>query len=232
MTCVAINGNLFPSFERKKRRAHKMCKQNLLMEMKQRRGYAEMRSLLRQTNVNFSCMGEPLLEIAIMSYLKNPILTEEELMQIAKDNAPMQIANGLPVYGLIADSLQNVYTHKSKKLEDEGVVMFYISSIANEVRINAMLETKEAEEGIDATAEERELMTAVCKRHMLKPKDTFKEVLNHVAGRSGYEDVDIMVNKLKRYLKIDDEKVSTKTAITKISKFVDEVLKEKNNLVF
>ena len=120
-----------------------MCKkENLLMEMKDRRGYAEMRLLLRRTNVDFDSMGEPLLEIAIMSYLKNPVLTEKDLMQIAKENAPMQIANGLPVYDIIADSLQNVYTHKSQKLENSNVVMFYISSIANEIRINALLETK------------------------------------------------------------------------------------------
>lgn len=201
------------------------------MEMKQRRGYAEMRLLFRRTNVNFSCMGEQLLEISIMSYLENPDLTEKELMQIAKENAPMQIANGVPVYGLIADSIQNVYTHKSKKLDEEGAVMLYISSIANEIRINAMLETIEAEQGIDATVEERDLMTAVCKRHMSKPKDTFKEVLNHVAGRSGYEDIDVMLGKLTKYLKVS-EKMTVKSAVTKIADFVDEVLKEKDNLVF
>lgn len=209
-----------------------MCrKENLLMEMKQRRGYAEMRLLLRRTNVNFSCIGEQLLEIAIMSYLENPALTEEELMQIAEENAPMRLATGVPVYALMAESLQNVYTHKSRKLDKEGAVMFYISSIANEIRINAVLETKEAEEGIDATAEDRDLMTAVCKRHMLKPKDTFKEVLNHVAGRNGYEDIDVMVRKLKKYLKIDAE-ISTKTATTKLSKFAEEVLEEKGKLIF
>lgn len=231
MTCVTANRNLFPCFKQKKRRAHIMCKKNFLMEMKQRRGYAEMRLLLRRTNVNFSCMGEQLLEVAIMSYLENPALTENELMQIAEENAPMQIANGVPVYGLIADSIQNVYTHKSKKLDEEGAVMLYISSIANEIRINAMLETIEAEQGIDATVEERDLMTAVCKRHMFKPKDTFKEVLNHVAGRSGYEDIDVMLGKLTKYLKVDD-KITIKAAINKLSDFVDEILAEKDNLVF
>ena len=201
------------------------------MEMKDRRGYAEMRLLLRRTNANFSCMGEQLLEIAIMSYLENPALTEKELMQIAEENAPMQLANGVSVCSLMAEALQNVYTHKSRKLDKEGAVQFYVSSIANEIRINAMLETKEAEEGIDATAEDRDLMTTVCKRHMLKPKDTFKEVLNHVAGRSGYDDIDVMVRKLKKYLKIDAD-ISTKTATTKLCKFADEVLEEKDRLIF
>ena len=208
-----------------------MCKKNFFMEMKQRRGYAEMRLLLRRSNVTFNCMGEPLLEIAIMSYLENPTLTEKQLMRIVEDNAPMQIAIGLPVYGLIADSLQNVYTHKSKKLEKEGVVMFYISSIANEVRINAMLETKEAEDEFLASVDERDLMTAVCKRRLFKPDDKFKEILNHVAGRYRYDDIDVMIRNLKRYLKID-EKISIKTSITKISEFVDEILKDKDNLVF
>ena len=208
-----------------------MCKKNFLMEMKQRRGYAEMRLLLRRTNVNFSCMGEQLLEVAIMSYLENPNLTENELMQIAEENSPMQIPNGVPVYGLMADSIQSVYTRKSKKLDKEGAVMFYISSIANEIRINAILEIKEAEKGISATPEETDLMTAVCKRRMLKPKDTFKEVLNHTAGRNGYDDVDLMIGKLARYLKFDG-KITIKTAINKISDFVNEILAEKNDLVF
>ena len=78
-----------------------MCKKgNFLMEMKDRRGYAEMRLLLRRANANFSCMGEQLLEIAIMSYLENPALTEKELMQIAEENAPMQLANGVSVCSL------------------------------------------------------------------------------------------------------------------------------------
>ena len=209
-----------------------MCKkENLLKEMNDRRGYADMRLLLRRSNVNFSSMGEPLLEIAVMSYLKNPALTEEELMQIAEDNAPMQIANGVPVYEVIEESLQNVHTHKSKKLEKEGMVMLFISSIANEIRINAMLEIKEAEKGITATPEERDLMTAVCKRHMLKPKDTIKEVLNHTAGRNGYEDIDIMIGKLTKYLKID-KKIAIKTAINRIAEFVNEILKEKDKLIF
>ncbi len=208
-----------------------MCKKNLIMEMKQRRGYAEMRLLFRRTNVNFNCVGESLLEIAVMSYLKDPTLNEEELIQIAKDNAPMQIPIGVSVYGAIADSLQNVYTHKSQKLEKENLVMFYISSIANEIRIDAMLETKEAEEGIDATVEERDLMTAVCKRHMHKPEDTFKEVLNHVAGKNGYEDIDVMIRKLRKYLKINTE-VNMTIAITELSDFADVILEEKDKLVF
>ena len=74
-------------------------------------------------------------------------------------------------------------------------------------------------------------MTAVCKRRIFKPKDTFKEVLNHTAGRNEYEDINSMLGKLTKYLKVS-EKISIKTAINKLSDFVDEVLKEKDNLVF
>ena len=94
-----------------------------------------------------------------------------------------------------------------------------------------MLETKEAEDEFLASVDERDLMTAVCKRRLFKPDDKFKEILNHVAGRYRYDDIDVMIRNLKRYLKID-EKISIKTSITKISDFVDEILKEKDNLVF
>lgn len=208
-----------------------MCRVNFLKEMKQRRGYAEMRMLFRRSNVNFSCKGEQFLEIAVMSYLENPALTQKELMLIAEENAPMQFANGISMYSLMLESLQNVYTHKSRKLDDEGAVMLYISSIANEIRINAMLEMKESEEGIDPSVEERDVMTSICKRRMLKPKDTFKEVLNHVAGRSEFEDIEDMLGKLTKYVKIS-EKITLESAIANMADFVDEVLKEKDSLVF
>ena len=133
--------------------------------------------------------------------------------------------------GLVVAGYDRTQTALTRQLEKEGMVMLFISSIANEIRINAMLEIKEAEKGITATPEERDLMTAVCKRHMLKPKDTIKEVLNHTAGRNGYEDIDIMIGKLTKYLKID-KKIAIKTAINRIAEFVNEILKEKDKLIF
>ena len=46
MTCVAIKGKYISLSQTKEKEAQKMCKKNLLMEMKQRRRYAEMRLLL------------------------------------------------------------------------------------------------------------------------------------------------------------------------------------------
>ena len=60
------------------------------MEMKKRRGYAEMRLLLRRTNVNFSSYGEPLLEIAIMSYLKDGNQSLEDLMYLDKKDSDIE----------------------------------------------------------------------------------------------------------------------------------------------
>ena len=95
------------------------------MEMKKRRGYAEMRLLLRRTNVNFSSYGEPLLEIAIMSYLKDENQSLEDLMKNAEENSPMSIPEGETAFDLIKDALQNAYTRHSFKVESE---MFILSS--------------------------------------------------------------------------------------------------------
>ncbi len=209
-----------------------MCKKKFLMEMKDRRGYAEMRLLLRRSNVNFSSMGEQLLEIAIMSYLQNPNQEKEELFKTVGENSPMPISEGETAFDLMKDALQNLYTRKSEKVASDKVVMTFISSIAEEIRITKVLEVKEVEEGLEITAEEREILISVCKRRFFKPKDTFKEVLNHVAGRNGYDDIEPMLRKLLRCVNLNTEE-DTEIAILDLAEVVDEnLLVEKDNLIF
>ncbi len=209
-----------------------MCKGKFFMGMKRRRGYAEMRLLLRRSNVNFSCMGEQLLEIAIMSYLQNPNQEKEELFKTVDENSPMPISDGETAFTLMKEALQNVHTHKSEKVTNDEVVMVFVSSIAEEVRISKALEMKEAEEGLNITAEERDLLISVCKRRYFKPDDTFKEVLNHVAGRNGYDDIEPMLRKLLKCVNLNTD-VNTEKAITNLAEVVDEnLLVEKDKLIF
>ena len=209
-----------------------MFKKKFLMEMKDRRGYAEMRLLLRRSNVNFSSMGEQLLEIAIMSYLQNPNQEKEELFKTVGENSPMPISVGVTSFDLMKVALHNLYTRKSEKVASDKVVMTFISSIAEEIRITKVLEVKEVEEGLEITAEEREILISVCKRRFFKPKDTFKEVLNHVAGRNGYDDIEPMLRKLLRCVNLNTEE-DTEIAILDLAEVVDEnLLVEKDNLIF
>lgn len=232
MTCVIINGKIFPSFKQKKRRAHSMCKQNFFMEMKQRRGYAEMRLLLRRSNVNFSCMGEQLLEIAIMSYLQNPNQEKKELFKTVEENSPMPISDGETAFELMKEALQNLYTRKSEKVASDKVVMTFISSIAEEIRITKVLELKEVEEGLEITSEEKEILISVCKRRFFKPNDTFKEVLNHVAGRNGYDDIEPMLRKLLKCVNLNTEEDTEIAILGLVEVVVENLLVKKDDLIF
>lgn len=205
------------------------------MEMKKRRGYAEMRLLLRRTNVNFSSYGEPLLEIAIMSYLKDGNQSLEDLMKNAEENSPMSIPEGETAFDLIKDALQNVYTRHSFKVESDEVVAIYISSIVADIRIEALLKMMEAEKGLDVSIEDRENVISVCKRCIFKPKDTSKEILNHVAGRRGYNDIEGLLESFIKYLDIPEEQKEQFSEMDKLhefNNFVKKVLREKDNMNF
>lgn len=228
----SYQGEFISLFKQKKKGGHIMCKKNFFMEMKKRRGYSEMRLLLRRSNVNFSCLGEQLLEIAIMSYLHNPNQEKEELFKTVEDNSPMPISDGETAFTLMKEALENVHTHKSEKVTNDEVVMIFISSIAEEIRISKAIEMKEVEEELNITAEERDLLISVCKRRFLKSHDTFKEVLNHVAGRNGYDDIKPMLKKLMKCMNLNTE-VSTEESILKLTEVVDDALLiEKDDLIF
>ena len=56
-----------------------------------KRGYYEVNYLLRAARVDKELIGYKLLQIAIMTYLNNPKLTLEELVEISKKNSPMYL---------------------------------------------------------------------------------------------------------------------------------------------
>ena len=151
--------------------------------------------------------------------------------RFSSENVLMSVCGHLALIAIMLTSFALV-VDRAKLVAPDRVEILEID--LNAVRVGGdetVLHNVNADAEPDATPEETDLMTAVCKRRMLKPKDTFKEVLNHTAGRNGYDDVDLMIGKLARYLKFDG-KITIKTAINKISDFVDEILAEKDNLVF
>ena len=174
-------------------------------------------------------MGEQLLEIAIMSYLQNPNQEEEELFTIVKENTPMPIPEGETAFDLMKDALQNLYTRKSEKVARDKVVMTFISSIAEEIRIIEVLKQWEAENE-SISVEDKEIFVSVCKRRLFKPHDKFEDVLNHVAQRNGYK-MDTIVTKLTKY-KMFNKEVTTKELIRKVEILTKMVLRARNKLIF
>lgn len=170
-----------------------------MKELKMRRGYADVIYLMRTSNVRMDSMGYELLQVAIMSYLHNPNLPMRELVKIALKNAPMPLANEEACLDEMKQALQSIYTVHYKKLDEDSLVFNFIRSVASEVRMGTLIEIRVVSE--DLTQLDKNTKAAFCAvaiRRMEKPNDTFLEVLNHCAGRYGYDDVsDLLIDLYK-----------------------------------
>lgn len=217
-----------------------MCKKNFFNEMKTKRGYAEMKLLLRRTNIGYSSSadyGVVLLEIAIMSYLTNPEQTLKDILEFVEENCPMPIGDGDTAFQMMKETLQNVCinTDNCKKLEKDEIVMKYIRSAVANIRIDIFLQLKIAEEELNVSVEDKDNLIAVCQRKLLNPKDTIKEILNYVSGGKKYPDIEILIESIIKYLNLSEEEKENlleEQKIELIEKLVDSILKEKDTLVF
>ena len=216
-----------------------MCKKNFFSEMKAKRGYAEMKLLLRRTNIGYSSSadyGVVLLEIAIMSYLTNPEQTLKDILEFVEENCPMPIGVRDTAFQMMKETLQNVCTDNYKELEEEDkIVRNYIRNAVANIRIDILLQLKMAEEELDVSVEDKENLIAVCQRKLLNPKDTIKEILNYVSGGKKYPDIEILIESIIKYLNLSEEekeKLLEEQKIELIEKLVDSILKEKDTLVF
>lgn len=178
-----------------------MCTREM-KELKMRRGYADVVYLMRTSNVRKDTMGYELLQTAIMSYLNNSKLPREELIKIAFKNAPMPLADEETCFNEMKQALQNIHTRKLKKLDEDSVVFNFIRNIASEVRMRKLIEIRIVSEELDQVDENvTAIFCAVAIRKMTKPKDGFVEVLNHCAGRYGYDDIDDLTIDLYKVVK-------------------------------
>ena len=166
-----------------------------------------------------------------MSYLQNPNQEKEELLKIVEENTPMPISEGETAFDLMKEALQNLYTRKSEKVASDKVVMTFISSIAEEIRISEVLKQWEAENEINISVEDKEIFVSICKRRLFKPQDKFEEILRHVAKRNGVKNIDTMVTKLTKYKKFKKE-VTIEELIRKVEILTKMVLRARNNLTF
>lgn len=217
-----------------------MCKKNFFNEMKTKRGYAEMKLLLRRTNIGYSSSadyGVVLLEIAIMRYLTNPEQTLKDILEFVEKSCPMPIRNGDTAFQIMKETLQNVCinTDNYKDFEKDEIVMNYIRSAVANIRIDIFLQLKMAEEELNVSVEDKDNLIAVCQRKLLKPEDTIKEILNYVSGVKKYQDIEILIESIIKYLNLSEEEKENlleEQKLKLLEKLVDSILKEKDTLVF
>lgn len=181
-----------------------MRKENV-KEMKSRESYNEVVCLMRRANVIPMSMGSELLEIAIMSYLKNPDLTLNNLVEIATQNSPMPITD-FECFEEMKEALLNLYTKHWQKTDDNNVVWKFIQNVSAEVRIRKILKIKEEKGEIYSLDEEAmNSYSVITIRKIMKPDDSFKNILLHTAGRLGYEELEDFVIALSEVIEPEEK---------------------------
>lgn len=196
-----------------------------------KRGYYEVNYLLRAARVDKRMRGYQLLQTAIMSYLNNPKLTIEELTKIARDNAPMHLESDEQCFEEMKSALHSVCTTHMDKLEDDDVVFKFIDNISTEIRIGKLIRIHMMDNDIIVEQHIVDILIRVCIRRKMKPHDSFLAILNHTAGRCGYEEVKDFITDLYKVIS-NERNIKFKEKQKKVKIFVDECLSKKDSMSF
>lgn len=210
-----------------------MCTEKV-KQLRLKRGYSDVMYLLRATNVRKDSIGSSLLEIAIMSYLNNPTLSMEQLNKVALNNAPMTIENEEECFYLMKEALQSIYTRKANKLDDNNVVYKFIQNISSEVRMRELIKMRVINQDLIIDENITAIFSRTAIRMIMKPDNTFQEVLNHIAGREGYDEVEDLVGDLYKVVKneSDEEEILLDEKEKELQELIEVFVKEHQNLVF
>ena len=195
------------------------------------RGYYEVNYLLRAAKVDTKLIGYQLLQIALMSYLHEPSLKMEQLLKIVYQNAPMMVEDEKQCFEEMKTALHSVCTSHMEKLEDDNVVFKFIDNVASEIRIKRLIRIRIIKEDLNVDERIIENFIGVCIRRKMKKSDSFTAILNHTAGKCGYDEVSDLVNDL--YMIVSSEKnKKQKQKKEEIKKLIDYLLAEKDKVVF
>lgn len=194
------------------------------------RGYYEVNYLLRAAKVDTTLIGYQLLQTAIMSYLHDPSLKMEQLIEKAEQNSPMMVDKE-QCFEEMKTALHNICTSHMEKLEDDNVVFKFIDNIASEIRIKRLIRIRIINEDLNADERIIENFSTVCIRRKMKKADSFAAILNHTAGKCGYEEVADLVNDLYKVVSSEEEK-KQKQKKEEIKKLVEYLLAKKDKVVF
>ncbi len=196
-----------------------------------KRGYYEVNYLLRAARVDRELRGYKLLQIAIMTYLNNPKLTLEELVEISKKNSPMYLESEEQCFKEMKGALHSVCTTHTDKLEADNAVFKFIDNISTEVRVGELVRIHMMDKDICVEQQIVEMLLRVCIRRKMKSQDSFSAILNHTAGRCGYDEVEDFVDDL--YKVVGNEKeIGFKEKTKRLKAFIDECLAKKDEMEF
>ncbi len=228
-----------------------MCTQ-LLKGLKENKVYDEVKYLMRESfKGQQGQIGYDFLEIAILFRLKNPEMELEELLHNVLVNSTITLPSEQEVFEFMKDAVQGLHTRHVEKLEDDRAVFRFIENVTSEVRMRQLIRQRViGQELKDVDERIIDILCKVAMRTIMKPDDTFNEILNHTAGRCEYEEVeDLIVDLYKivknsnyedllgKYDRNSQERQEEKKKIVnelqdEIKEYINLMIKERNQIMF
>ena len=168
-----------------------MCTK-LLKGLKESTVYDEVRYLMRESfKGQADQIGYELLEIAILLKLKEPEMKLEELLHEILVSSTITLPSEHEVFEFMQDAVQGLHTRHVQQLEDDRAVFRFIENVESEVRMRQLIRQRViAQELKDVNEEVIDIFCKVAMKRIIKQGDTFKEILNHTAGRCKYHEVE------------------------------------------
>ena len=162
-------------------------------EMASNKSYSEVECLLRIHNVDQQNSGFRALVSAIMAYLKNSDLELEQLLEIGFRNSVGRVLNKEICFLQMKECVQDVYTFETEEVEDDNIVFKFIKTISAEVRMKDSIRMRLLSSDIELGEKQISEIIKIAIRRLMKPEDTFWEILNHVAGVEGFIEVQDLI---------------------------------------
>lgn len=162
-------------------------------EMVLNKGYSEVEYLLRIHNVDQQNSGFKALVSAIMAYLQDSNLELEQLLEIGFQNSVERVPNKKICFLQMKECVQDVYTFESKEVEDDDIVIKFIKRISAEIRMRDSIRMRLLSSDVKLGEKQISEIIKIAIRRLMKPEDTFGEILNHVAGVEGFIEVQDLI---------------------------------------
>lgn len=178
-----------------------MCTE-MYKKMQKKRIYSEVTMRMRTSRVAQDEIGSEFIRYALMAYLHDSTLTIDELALEAMRNIPTGIHGILEDYPeeaiqLMHDALETV--ERRMDGNPRKAVEKFIHDIATEVKLAETLDMKLFSMEEESNSKEREVLIETAARRMNKPDESFKEILQWIAGHFNYDSLYALLAALYKF---------------------------------
>lgn len=217
-----------------------MCTE-LAKNLKMRRGYADVMYLFRIAGVRRNVIGCEFLEIATMSYLKDPSLELEEILKIVAESATMGNFDEKGCLDEMKKAIETIHVSNLKELDKENVVIDFIKNIATQIRLRSLLEIRKWGENLAFITEQTmDIFCFVTMQRMMNPKEAFRDLLGRLVKKFHLEYGDL-VSELYKVVRNEPYASSvqgkskeeiTEMMVDEVEEVVSLAIRDRNKMIF